>query len=48
MSMKGEKYKSAKAKKMHEKGEGPAERFKEYGKKGMAPPFKPKAAKRGR
>lgn len=48
MSMKGEKYKSTKAKKKHEKGESMAERFKEYGKKGMAPPFKSKAAKRGK
>lgn len=32
MSVKGEKYKSATAKKKHEKSEGFAERFKEYGK----------------
>lgn len=48
MSVKGEQYKSAKAEKKHEKSEGKAERFKEYGKKGMAPPFKAKASKRGK
>ena len=31
MSVKGEKYKSAKAMKKHEKTEGPAMRKKEYG-----------------
>jgi hypothetical protein len=31
MSVKGEKYKSMAAMKMHEKGEGPAARKKEYG-----------------
>lgn len=35
MSVKGEKYKSKKAKMMHEKKESPAMRMKEYGKKGM-------------
>ena len=34
MSVKGEKYKSKKAMKMHEKKESSAMRFKEYGKKG--------------
>jgi len=34
MSIKGEKYKSKKAMKMHEKKESPAMRMKEYGKKG--------------
>ena len=34
MSIKGEKYKSKKAKMMHEKKESSAMRFKEYGKKG--------------
>ena len=33
MSVKGEKYKSAKSKKMHEKNESPAMRLKEYGMK---------------
>ena len=35
MSVKGEKYKSKKAKMMHEKKEGKKERMMEYGKKGM-------------
>jgi hypothetical protein len=34
MSVKGEKYKSKKAKMMHEKKEGKRERMMEYGKKG--------------
>jgi len=33
MSVKGEKYKSMKAMKMHETKEGPAARMKEYGSK---------------
>jgi len=33
MSVKGEKYSSAKAKKMHEKKESPTMRLKEYGMK---------------
>jgi hypothetical protein len=33
MSVKGEKYKSMKAMKMHEKKESPAMRMKEYGSK---------------
>lgn len=35
MSVKGEKYKSMKAMKMHEKKESPAMRMKEYGKKSV-------------
>ena len=36
MSVKGEKYKSMKAMKMHEKKESPAMRMKEYGTKKKA------------
>lgn len=35
MSVKGEKYKSMKTMKMHEKKESPAMRMKEYGKKSV-------------
>ena len=35
MSVKGEKYKSKKAMKRHEKMEGPKERKMEYGKKAV-------------
>lgn len=35
MSVKGEKYKSKKAKMKHEKSEGKKERMMEYGKKSM-------------
>ena len=36
MSVKGEKYKSAKAMMKHEKTEPASQRMKEYGKKGKA------------
>lgn len=45
MSAKGEKYKSAKAMKKHEKSEGPKERMMEYGSKKTT---KKKAAKKGK
>jgi hypothetical protein len=40
MSMKGEKYKSKKAKMKHEKSEGKKERMMEYGSKKKAMPKK--------
>ncbi len=40
MSVKGEKYKSAKSKMKHEKSEGKKERAMEYGKKKTAKPKK--------
>lgn len=46
MSVKGEKYASAKAKMKHEKGEGPKERMKEYGKKTGGKKIAKKVAKR--
>ena len=42
MSVKGEKYKSKKAMKRHEKSEGAKERMMEYGKKKSAPKRKKK------
>ena len=46
MSVKGEKYKSMKAMKMHEKGEGKKERMMEYGKKAVKKSAKKAVAKK--
>jgi hypothetical protein len=48
MSVKGEKYTSKKSMMKHEKSEGKAERFKEYGKKPMAKKPMKRTAKRGK
>lgn len=48
MSVKGEKYSSAKMKKMHESREGSKERMMEYGKKKVAKKVAKKTVKRGK